>query len=58
MVVSGDKSTTYYLTCDVENEFKSQCAVRGEIQNFDFIPERHLDVIGDALVGFSNHIDP
>lgn len=57
IVVSNDRTESQYLTCNSENEFKTQCLVVGMNLNYDYIPERHIDTIGDSIVGFSNHKD-
>lgn len=55
IVVSPDRSKTTYLSCHYQSEFQTQCVVEGKIKNEDFIPEKHLDVVGDSIVGFSNN---
>lgn len=53
IVVSPDRAKTTYLSCHYQSEFQTQCIVEGKITNDGFVPEKHLDVVGDSIVGFS-----
>ena len=53
LVVSPDRAKTTYLSCHYQSEFQTQCIVEGKITNEGFVPEKHLDVVGDSIVGFS-----
>jgi hypothetical protein len=57
MLVDAKEEKTHFLTCALKNQFATQCVQVGEVVNFGFVPEKHLDLIGDSIVGYSNHED-